>query len=147
MNAPTAPTALTAPVGHHRHPRLPLHPHLSASWGVPAALGVLHGGWVMFVTHNQGSTIPTAAIFGVVSGAVVGALCYALGRLTPGLMPEIRAALYGAVFGCAVGFLHSVSGGSVYRSSGIGLGAGVVMAGMSFYVFHVFHVRAEHPRQ
>ncbi|WP_413102924.1 hypothetical protein [Streptomyces sp. Inha503] len=144
MNAPTAPTALTAPARHHRHPRLPLQLRPSASWGVPAVLAVLYGGWVMFVAHNQGSTIPTAAVFGVVSAAVVGALCYALGRMTPGLMPEIRAVLYGTVLGCALGFLHSVSGGSVLRASGIGLGAGLVMLGMSFYVFHV---RAEHPRE
>ncbi|WP_262700528.1 MULTISPECIES: hypothetical protein [Streptomyces] len=144
MNAPTAPTALTAPARHHRHPRLPLQLRPSASWGVPAVLAVLYGGWVMFVAHNQGSTIPTAAVFGVVSAAVVGALCYALGRMTPGLMPEIRAVLYGTVLGCALGFLHSVSGGSVYRASGIGLGAGLVMLGMSFYVFHVW---AEHPRE
>ncbi|TMU92841.1 hypothetical protein [Streptomyces sp. DASNCL29] len=144
MNAPTAPTARTALVSRHRHPRLPLRLHPSASWGVPAVLAVLYGGWVMFVTHNQGSTIPTATVFGVVSAAVVGALCYALGRMTPGLMPEIRAVLYGTVLGCALGFLHSVSGGSVYRSAGIGLGAGLAMVGVSFYVFHV---RAEHPRE
>ncbi|MBI0300851.1 hypothetical protein JBE04_42010 [Streptomyces sp. PRKS01-29] len=144
MNAPTSPTSPTALVGRHRHPRLPRSLRPSASWGVPAVLAVLFGGWVMFVAHNQGSTIPTAAVFGVVSAAVLGALCFALGRMTPGLMPEIRAALYGAVLGCALGFLHSVSGGSVYRSAGIGLGAGVMMLAISFYVFHV---RAERPRE
>ncbi|MER7877142.1 hypothetical protein ABTY63_26855 [Streptomyces solisilvae] len=136
MNAPTAP------VSHHRHPRLHLPPHPSASWGVPVVLAVLYGGWVMFVAHNQGSTIPASAVYGVVSAVVVGVLSYAFGRLTPGLMPEIRAILYGALLGCAMGFLHSVSGGSVYRSAGIGLGMGVAMAAVSFYVFHI---REERP--
>lgn len=38
MNAPTAP------VSHHRQPRLHLPPHPSASWGVPVVLAVLYGG-------------------------------------------------------------------------------------------------------
>ncbi|MFC9219678.1 hypothetical protein ACFT8W_02475 [Streptomyces hygroscopicus] len=135
MNAPTAP------VSHHRPTRLHLPLHPSASWGVPVVLAVLFGGWVMFVDHNQGSTIPAAAILGVVSAVVLGVLCYALGSKTPGMMPEIRAVLYGTVLGCAIGFLHSVSGGSVYRSSGIGLGAGIAMALTSFYVFHVWKKR------
>ncbi|MEU4891031.1 hypothetical protein AB0B12_04445 [Streptomyces sp. NPDC044780] len=135
MNAPTAP------VSHPGHPRLHLPLHPSASWGVPAVLAVLFGGWVMFVDHNQGSSIPAAAVLGVVSAVVLGALCYALGRRTPGVMPEIRAMLYGAVLGCALGFLHSVSGGSVLRSAGIGLGSGLAMAAMSYYVFHVWKPR------
>ncbi|MGA6158159.1 hypothetical protein ACPEIC_32960 [Stenotrophomonas sp. NPDC087984] len=137
MNAPTAP------VSHH-HPLLHLPVHPSASWGIPVVLAVLFGGWVMFVDHNQGSTIPASAVLGVVSAVVVGALCYALGRLTPVLMPEIRAVLYGTLLGCALGFLHAVSGGSVYRSAGIGLGAGLAMTGIAFYIFHV---REEHPPQ
>ncbi len=137
MNAPTAPVS-----HHHPQLRLPLRP--SASWGVPVVLAVLFGGWVMFVDHNQGSTIPASAVLGVVSAVVVGALCYALGRMTPGLMPEIRAVLYGTLLGCALGFLHAVSGGSVYRSAGIGLGAGLAMTGIAFYIFHV---REERPPQ
>ncbi|MFD5384547.1 hypothetical protein ACFWMG_06140 [Streptomyces sp. NPDC127074] len=137
MNAPTAP------VSHH-HPLLHLPVHPSASWGVPVVLAVLFGGWVMFVDHNQGSTIPASAVLGVVSAVVVGALGYALGRMTPGLMPEIRAVLYGTLLGCALGFLHAVSGGSVYRSAGIGLGAGLAMTGIAFYIFHV---REERPPQ
>ncbi|MFE5164287.1 hypothetical protein ACFRNT_38530 [Streptomyces sp. NPDC056697] len=137
MNAPTAPVS-----HHHPLPHLPVHP--SASWGVPVVLAVLFGGWVMFVDHNQGSTIPASAVLGVVSAVVVGALCYALGRMTPGLMPEIRAVLYGTLLGCALGFLHAVSGGSVYRSAGIGLGAGLAMTGIAFYIFHV---REERPPQ
>ncbi|MER8157258.1 hypothetical protein [Streptomyces sp. NPDC094472] len=138
MNAPTAP------VSHRHHPRLHLPLHPSASWGIPVVLAVLFGGWVMFVDHNQGSSIPASAVLGVVSAVVVGALCYALGRMTPGLMPEIRAMLYGTLLGCALGFLHAVSGGSVYRSAGIGLGAGLAMMGIAFYIFHA---REERPPQ
>ncbi|MCG0286505.1 hypothetical protein [Streptomyces sp. PSAA01] len=138
MNAPTAP------VSHRHHPRLQLPLHPSASWGIPVVLAVLFGGWVMFVDHNQGSTLPASAVLGVVSAVVVGVLCYALGRMTPGLMPEIRAVLYGTLLGCALGFLHAVSGGSVYRSAGIGLGAGLAMMGIAFYIFHI---REERPPQ
>lgn len=132
MNAPAAITAR-----ERRHPRLhpPLHP--SASWVVPVVLGILIGGWAVFIDHNQGSSIPAAFILGIVAAIVFGAVCYGVGKVRSKLLPEVRAALYGAVFGCAIGFLYNISGASNYRASGMGLGVGLVMGAAAFYVFHV----------
>jgi hypothetical protein len=141
MNAPAA-----LPAGDRRHPRrhLPLHP--SASWVVPAVLGVFTGGYAMFLDHTQGSSLPAAALLGLVTAVVVGAACYALGRMPSALMPEVRAVLYGALFGCAFGFLYCLSGATVLRASALGLGLGLVMAVTAFYVFHV-HAQQAPPDQ
>ncbi|MCP9208586.1 hypothetical protein [Streptomyces cucumeris] len=131
MNAPAAITSREQ--RHHRlHP--PLHP--SASWMVPVVLGILIGGWAIFIDHNQGSSIPAAFILGIVAAIVFGAVCYGIGTIQSKLLPELRAALYGGVFGCAIGFLYNISGASNYRSSGLGLGVGLAMAVAAFYVFH-----------
>ncbi|MET8008953.1 hypothetical protein ABZU86_03495 [Streptomyces sp. NPDC005271] len=135
MNAPAAPAA---PLRERRHPGIHaprLHP--SASWVVPLVLGVVFGGWAIFIDHNQGSSLLAAGILGLVAAVVVGAVCYAVGRVQSPLMPELRAALYGTVLGCALGFLYSVSGASVYRASGVGLGVGLAMTAMAYYVFHM----------
>ncbi|MDX3226187.1 hypothetical protein [Streptomyces sp. ME19-01-6] len=137
MNAPTA-----APARHRHHPHLRIpHPHLqarphpSASWVVPVVLGILYGGWAMFIDHNQGTPAPWAALLGVVAAVVVGALCYLVGRVQSALMPELRSAAYGALFGCAFGFMYSLSGHAVFRSSMMGLGGALAMYAASLYVF------------
>lgn len=137
MNAPTA-----APARHRHHPRLRLphpriqaRPHPSASWVVPTVLGILYGGYTMFIDHNQGTSAPWAGLLGLVAAVVVGALCYLIGRTQSALMPELRAAAYGALLGCAFGFLYSVSGHAVFRSSMMGLAGGLAMYAASYYVF------------
>ncbi|MER6139197.1 hypothetical protein ABT174_03930 [Streptomyces sparsogenes] len=141
MNAPTAPTAAPARHRHHPHLRVPrphvrARPHPSASWVVPVALGVLYGGWAMFITHNQGTSVGWAGLLGVVAALVAGTLCYLIGKFGPALMPELRAAACGALLGCAFGFLYSLSGHAVFRSSIMGLAGGLGMYAASFYVFH-----------
>ncbi|MET7764876.1 hypothetical protein ABZS71_23725 [Streptomyces sp. NPDC005393] len=133
MNAPTA-----TPLDERRHRRMHaprLHP--SASWVVPLTLGIFFGGYAIFIDHNQGSTLLAAGLLGLVAAVVVGAVCYGVGRVQSGLMPEVRATLYGTVLGSAIGFLYSLSGASVYRASAMGLGVGLAMTAMSFYVFHM----------
>ncbi|MES4900992.1 MULTISPECIES: hypothetical protein [unclassified Streptomyces] len=137
MNAPTA-----APARHRHHPhlRIPhLHletrPHPSASWVVPVVLGIFLGGYAIFIAHNEGSPILQAGLLGLVAAVVVGALCYLVGRFQSALMPELRSVAYGALFGCAFGFLYSLSGHSVFRSSMMGLGGALAMYAASFYVF------------
>ncbi|MDT0545973.1 hypothetical protein [Streptomyces lonegramiae] len=135
MNAPTAAPA------HHRHrphlslPHVQVRAHPSASWVVPTVLGILYGGYVMFIDHNQGTPAPWAGLFGLMAAVVVGALCYLIGRTQSALMPELRAAAYGALLGCAFGFLYSVSGHSVFRSSMMGLAGGLAMYAVSYYAF------------
>jgi hypothetical protein len=126
-----------APAHRRQRPHLPALPlHASASWVVPVVLGVLTGGYAMFIDHNQGATVPAAALLGLVAAVVVGAVCYLAGRFQGRLLPEARAGLYGSLLGCAIGFLYCLSGAAVGRASGVGLGVALAMAAVSFYVFH-----------
>ncbi|WP_039937930.1 hypothetical protein [Streptomyces himastatinicus] len=127
-----------SPPAHRRlRPRLPAVPlHPAASWVVPVVLGVLTGGYAMFIAHNQGSTLPFAALLGVVAAVVVGAVCYLIGQVQGRLLPEVRAGLYGALLGCVIGFLYCLSGAAVGRATGVGLGVALSMAAVSFYIIH-----------
>lgn len=123
---------------HRRHrPRLPAAPlHASASWAVPVALGVLSGGYAIFIGHNQGMPLPSATLLGLATAVVVGAACYLVGRLQGRMLPEVRAGLYGTLLGCVIGFLYCLSGAAVGRASGVGLGVALSTGAVSFYVFH-----------
>ncbi|MFI0814896.1 hypothetical protein ACH4TX_05775 [Streptomyces sp. NPDC021098] len=123
---------------HRRHrPHLPAVPlHASASWAVPVVLGVLSGGYAIFIGRNQGMTLPSATLLGVAAAIVVGAACYLVGRFQGRLLPEVRAGLYGTLLGCVIGFLYCLSGAAVGRATGVGLGVALSTAAVSFYVFH-----------
>ncbi|MEU1805798.1 hypothetical protein [Streptomyces sp. NPDC019937] len=129
---------MKAPPARERHrPHLPAVPlHASASWVVPLVLGVLSGGYAMFIDHNQGATVLAAGLLGLVGAVVVGAACYLVGRIQGRLLPEAKAGLYGALLGCVIGFLYCLSGATVARASVIALAVALAMAAASFYVFH-----------
>jgi len=129
--------SVSAPARRRHRPHLPTMPlHASAAWLVPVVLGVLTGGYAMFIDHNQGATLPSAALLGLVVAVVVGAACYLAGRIQRRLLPEARAGLYGTFLGCVIGFLYCLSGAAVGRASGVGLGVALSMAAVSFYVLH-----------
>ncbi|RNG36113.1 hypothetical protein EEJ42_02920 [Streptomyces botrytidirepellens] len=129
--------SVSAPARRRHRPRLPAVPlHPAASWVVPVVLGVLTGGYAMFIGHNQGSTLPFAALLGVVAAVVIGAVCYLLGRVQGRLLPEVRAGLYGSLLGCVIGFLYCLSGAAVGRATGVGLGVALSMGAVSFYIIH-----------
>ncbi|WP_063735356.1 hypothetical protein [Streptomyces sp. RTd22] len=129
--------SVSPPAHRRRRPHLPAVPlHPTASWVVPVVLGVLTGGYAMFIAHNQGSTLPFAALLGVVAAVVVGAVCYLIGQVQGRLLPEVRAGLYGALLGCVIGFLYCLSGAAVGRATGVGLGVALSMAAVSFYIIH-----------
>ncbi|WP_406094979.1 hypothetical protein [Streptomyces sp. NBC_01013] len=107
------------------------------SWAVPVTLGVILGWYATSIVRGGGVLTGTQLALGLVSGAVLAALCFGLGRVQKRLPAELGAAAYGALFGSSVGFLYSLSGDkSVLASSTLGLltGAGMLLA--AFYVFY-----------
>ncbi|MFF0446247.1 hypothetical protein ACFYT4_07500 [Streptomyces sp. NPDC004609] len=109
----------------------------SLAWGIPLALGTLFGFYAGFLRRTGEAVSWWDVLYGVVAGIVFTAVAYGLGRIQGALPRELRAAAYGGLCGLAVGFLHSLTGASVIRSTGMGLIFAFVMGAVSFYVFYV----------
>ncbi|MER5275327.1 hypothetical protein ABT025_06165 [Streptomyces sp. NPDC002809] len=110
------------------------------SWAVPVTLGVILGCYATSIARDGGVLTGTRLALGLISGAVLAALCFGLGRVQRRLPPELAAASYGALFGGSVGFLYSLSGKSVLAASVLGLLTG---AGMLVAAFYYFYTRAD----
>lgn len=123
--------------GTHARVRVRRH-HSWLGWATPLVLGVIFGFYAAFIRREGGPSTGGQVVLGVVSGVVLAALCFALGRLQHVLQPELRAAAYGALTGCAIGFLVSMNGSSVLRSAGIGV---AVAAGALVCAFYYFYTR------
>ncbi|MEU9088770.1 hypothetical protein [Streptomyces sp. NPDC048428] len=109
-------------------------------WAVPVTLGVILGCYATSIVRDGGVLTGTRLALGLISGAVLAALCFGLGRVQKRLPPELAAASYGALFGGSIGFLYSLSGKSVLAASVLGLLTG---AGMLVAAFYYFYTRAD----
>ncbi|MET9925447.1 MULTISPECIES: hypothetical protein [unclassified Streptomyces] len=104
--------------------------------GVPLALGIIYGFYAAFIRRDGGPSTGGQVVLGLVSGAAVAALCFALGRIQRTLPHGPRAIAYGALTACAVGFLVSLTDTGVLRSTLLGLVVGVGVFLATFYLFY-----------
>jgi hypothetical protein len=116
---------------------VPARHHGSLGWALPIILGLAYGFYAAFVERDGGPASGGQVVLGVVAGVAFAALAFALGRIQHALLREVRALAYGALCAAAVGFLVSLAGSSVLRSTALGLAAGVLPAVVSFYIFYV----------
>ncbi|MFB7308850.1 hypothetical protein [Streptomyces sp. NPDC056192] len=113
------------------------HPS-TLSWAMPVTLGVILGWWATSIVRGGGVLTGTQLALGLVSGAVLAALCYALGRAQKRLPVEAKAIAYGTLFGGSVGFLYSLSDKTtVLAATILGLVTGAGMLVCAFYAFYV----------
>ncbi|MFD9221489.1 hypothetical protein ACFWDI_16135 [Streptomyces sp. NPDC060064] len=118
------------------HAAVPARHHGSLGWAMPATLGVVYGFYAAFVHRNGGAITGGDVLLGVVAGVAFAALAYTLGRFQHSLPRELRAAAYGALCAASMGYLISLAGGSVLRSSAIALAIGAGVAVTAFYIFY-----------
>ncbi|MEW2175466.1 hypothetical protein AB0890_03910 [Streptomyces sp. NPDC005406] len=114
--------------------------HSALSWAVPVTLGVILGWYATSIVRGGGVLTGTQLALGLVSGAVLAALCFGLGRVQKHLPVGLRAAAYGALSGGSIGFLYSLSGKSVLAASVLGL---LIGAGMLLAAFYFFYTRED----
>ncbi|MFI5615958.1 hypothetical protein [Streptomyces sp. NPDC051567] len=130
--APTVPT---------RHGRTPHTRHLSGgALAAPLLLGLVYGVWAAFIHRHMGPVDVGNVFYGILCGAVFAVCMVALARVGPRLKREVHAASYGVFAGVAVGYLHSLTNGSVLRSAGIGL---AVAAGVGVVMFYRYYTHEE----
>ncbi|NUK10457.1 hypothetical protein HRW18_21215 [Streptomyces lunaelactis] len=118
------------------HAAVPARHHGSLSWALPVTLGVAYGIYVVAIDRGAKGFTSGQFVLGVVSGLVLAALAFALGRIQQALPRELRSAAYAALCGVAIGFLYSLTGESVLKSAGMGVIFAAVMFAASFYVFY-----------
>ncbi|MCJ1678554.1 hypothetical protein MTF65_14585 [Streptomyces sp. APSN-46.1] len=113
--------------------------HLSwVSFAGPLVLGLFYGLWTAFIDRDKGPVTVANVFYGILCGALFAACVYGLDRIGSRLMREVHAAAYGAFAAIAMGYLYSLSGQSVLRSTCIGLAVG---AGVGLAAFYRFYTR------
>ncbi|CAO0829495.1 hypothetical protein SMICM17S_03564 [Streptomyces microflavus] len=103
---------------------------------LPLALGIIYGFYAAFIRRDGGPSTGGQVVLGLVSGAALAALCFALGRIQRSLPHGLRAVAYGALTACAIGFLVSLTDTGVVRSTVLGLVVGVGVFLTTFYFFY-----------
>ncbi|MFF5449099.1 hypothetical protein [Streptomyces sp. NPDC012888] len=129
--------AHAAPTAPRRHSP-DLH-HLDRSAYVrPLMWGLVYGIYAAFLQRQTGPVDAGNVFYGILCGVLFAAGVFALSRMTPRVTQELRAAAWGAFAGVAMGYLYSLTGDSVLRSTGIGL---LVGAGVGITAFYRYHTR------
>ncbi|MFJ4920361.1 hypothetical protein [Streptomyces sp. NPDC088725] len=114
--------------GHHVSPFAP---------ALSIFLGICYGAYTSFLARGGGAATYGQLALALISGLGLAVLVFVLTRFQRVLPRELRAAAYGVLIGGAVGFLHALTGASIYRSCGIGLGVGIGAVLISFYWFYM----------
>ncbi|MFH8608688.1 hypothetical protein ACH4D5_14540 [Streptomyces sp. NPDC018029] len=133
--------AHAAPTHAHYTPRTTpgarATPTSAARWaGLALLAGVVYGLWACAIRRDGGPITTGNVLFGVVTGLVFAALMFALHRVAPALPRELRALSWTAFAGIAFGFLYSLGGASVLRSTVMAL---VVAAGVFAVTFYRYY--------
>ncbi|WP_405742671.1 hypothetical protein OG422_12205 [Streptomyces sp. NBC_01525] len=111
-------------------------------WPVVAALGF--GCYTIWIDHTSGASGGQAALLGLITAVITGALGLALVHFQSTMITDTRALAYGTLFGASMGWLYNLSGPSVLKSSAWGLVMGAVMFVVSLYIFRNHRVREPH---
>lgn len=132
--APTAP-------GRHRQTATGGTTHLSKSaMTLPLLSGLVYGVYAAFMKRQTGPVDAGNVFYGVLCGAIFAACLFALARIGPRLRRELRAPLYGAFAGISFGYLYSLAGESIFKSSGISL---LIAAGVTVAAFYRFYTQED----
>ncbi|AWZ09341.1 MULTISPECIES: hypothetical protein [unclassified Streptomyces] len=132
--------AHAAPTAPRRHRQTAVGTsHLDkAALARPLLMGLVYGVYAAFMKRQTGPVDAGNVFYGILCGAIFAACLVALARIGPRLRREVHAAMYGAFAGIAFGYLYSLSGESVLKSSGISL---VVGAGVGIAAFYRYYTR------
>ncbi|SEC24854.1 hypothetical protein SAMN05428945_2410 [Streptomyces sp. 2224.1] len=120
--------------------------HIPATVLLPIVTALAFGLFTIFRTHTDGTKGGPAMLYGLAAFVVSGALGLVVAHFQSSMITETRALAYGALFGCSMGWVYSLGGESVLKSSAFGLTLGAVMFVAALYVFRTHRVREPHGR-
>lgn len=119
--------------------------HAVAKWAVPVVGGLLYGYWAAANVRDAGPITGWNVLFGFVCAIVFAAAYIGVRMLAPVLRRELHALVWTAFAGIAFGFLYSLTGASVLRSTFMALGVSVFVLAGSFYHYYTHEDAAGHP--
>lgn len=119
--------------------------HAVAKWAVPVLGGLLYGYWAAANLRDAGPITGWNVLFGFVCAIVFAAAYIGVRMLAPVLRRELHALVWTAFAGIAIGFLFSLTGESVLRSTFVALGVSVLVLAGSFYHYYTHEDAAGHP--
>ncbi|QES49250.1 hypothetical protein DEJ50_17005 [Streptomyces venezuelae] len=131
--------AHAAPTAARRHRAETSHLSWTAYVG-PLTWGLVYGVYAAFMKRQMGPVDAANVFYGILCGLLFAAGMFALARLGPKLMRELHAAAYGAFAGITFGYLYSLSGESVMRSTCLALAVG---AGVGLIAFYRYYTRED----
>ncbi|MEU8997464.1 hypothetical protein AB0C95_22050 [Streptomyces caniferus] len=120
--------------------------HLPATVSLPVVTALAFGCFTIFRTHTDGTKGGPAMLYGLAAAVVSGVLGLLVAHFQSSMLTETRALAYGALFGCSMGWVYSLGGESILKSSTFGLAMGAIMFVVSLYVFRTHRVREPHGR-
>ncbi|MFJ9410529.1 hypothetical protein [Streptomyces sp. NPDC101393] len=118
--------------------------HIPLALALPVIAALGFGCYTLFLNHLAGAKGAQAALLGLIAAVVSGALGLLLVRYQSSMLTETRALAYGALFGTAMGWLYSLGGESVLKSSVWGIIMAAAMFVVSLYLFRSHRVREPH---
>ncbi|OON75576.1 hypothetical protein B1H18_22125 [Streptomyces tsukubensis] len=88
---------------------------MARMFGGPMVLTVVYGFWAANIQRDAGAVTGWNAVFGVVSGVLVGLVYLVVREMAPALPRGRRALLWAAFIGVAFGFIYSLTGATILR--------------------------------
>lgn len=119
--------------------------HTVAKWAVPVVGGLLYGYWAAANQRDAGPITGWNVLFGFVCAIVVAAAYIGVRWLAPVMRRELHALLWTVFAGVSFGFLYSLTGASVLRSTFTALGIAAFVFAGTFYRFYTHEDAAGHP--
>ncbi|MGW2025772.1 hypothetical protein [Streptomyces decoyicus] len=113
---------------------------------LPIITALAFGCFTIFRTHTDGTKGGPAMLYGLAAAVVSGALGLLVAHFQSSMITETRALAYGALFGGALGWVYSLGGETILKSSAFGFTMGAVMFVVALYVFRTHRVREPHGR-
>ncbi|GAA2588135.1 hypothetical protein ACWKT3_35930 [Streptomyces violaceus] len=110
--------------------------HAMAKVAVPVAVGLVYGYWAAALRRDAGPITGWNLLFGFLTTIVFAVVFAAVWNVAQRLRRELHALLWFVFTGCAMGFLYSQTGGSVLKSTGLGLAVGAGVLVMLFYRYY-----------
>lgn len=117
---------------------------IPATVSLPIVTALAFGCFTIFRTHTDGTKGGPAMLYGLAAAVVSGVLGLVVAHYQSSMITETRAIAYGALFGCSIGWVYSLGGESILKSSAFGFTLGAVMFVVALYVFRTHRVREPH---